>query len=117
MTHEFPLPELDPLRDAVGDGPLANARSEGRATPIQKVVSEIVAAAGISSRAPASRRDGPLTVREREVAALVLEGLSNREIAARLVITERTAENHVSHILEKLAVGSRTQLVRELSSP
>jgi predicted ATPase len=43
-----------------------------------------------------------------------LGGLSNREIAERLVITERTAENHVSHILDKLAVGSRTQLASRL---
>jgi non-specific serine/threonine protein kinase len=117
VTHEFPLPELDPLRDAARDGPLAHARRQGRTTPTQKVVSEIVAAVGISSPALGSRRDGPLTAREREVAGLVVEGLSNREIASRLVITERTAENHVSHILNKLAVDSRAQLVRELSSP
>lgn len=52
----------------------------------------------------------PLTRREREVAALVAEGLTNREIAERLYISERTAENHVQHILTKLALNSRSQL-------
>jgi len=51
-----------------------------------------------------------LTPRELEVAALVAEGLSNRELAARLVITERTAENHVAHILDRLGLRSRVQI-------
>jgi DNA-binding NarL/FixJ family response regulator len=41
------------------------------------------------------------------VAALVAAGLSNREIAERLVITERTAENHVAHILDRLGFRTR----------
>lgn len=44
----------------------------------------------------------PLTPREREVAKLVAQGLTNREIAARLYLSERTAQNHVQHILTKL---------------
>ena len=52
----------------------------------------------------------PLTPREREVAALVAAGLSNREIAARLVITERTAEGHVAHILDRLGFRTRVQV-------
>jgi DNA-binding NarL/FixJ family response regulator len=50
-----------------------------------------------------------LTKRESEVLALVAQGLSNREIAERLVITERTARTHVSNVLGKLGLGSRTQ--------
>jgi non-specific serine/threonine protein kinase len=53
---------------------------------------------------------GPLSPREREVVALVARGLSNREIAAQLVITERTAGAHVEHILDKLGFASRTQI-------
>jgi len=51
-----------------------------------------------------------LSRREAEVAGLVAEGLSNREIARRLVISERTAETHVQHILTKLGFGSRSQI-------
>jgi DNA-binding CsgD family transcriptional regulator len=53
---------------------------------------------------------GPLTEREREVAALVAGGLSNREIAERLVLSERTAQNHVQHILGKLGLRNRGQI-------
>jgi DNA-binding CsgD family transcriptional regulator len=51
-----------------------------------------------------------LTRREREVAALVAEGLTNREIAERLYISERTADGHLEHIREKLAMSSRAQV-------
>ena len=53
---------------------------------------------------------GSLTKREREVAALLAEGLSNREIAERLVISLRTAETHVDRILGKLGFTSRTRV-------
>lgn len=55
---------------------------------------------------------GPLTAREREVAALVARGLSNRQIAERLVLSERTAQNHVQHILGKLGLRNRGQIAR-----
>ncbi|MGY1679224.1 ATP-binding protein [Geodermatophilus sp. SYSU D01176] len=55
-------------------------------------------------------RPDPLTAREREVAALVAEGLTNRQIAARLHLSERTAQNHVQHILTKLDLANRSQL-------
>ncbi|GAA3434905.1 LuxR family transcriptional regulator [Kutzneria kofuensis] len=51
-----------------------------------------------------------LTRRERQVAELVAEGLSNKEIAARLVIAQRTAEGHVERVLAKLGFTKRTQL-------
>ncbi|NEA37318.1 AAA family ATPase [Streptomyces sp. SID13031] len=58
-------------------------------------------------------RSGPktvLSVRETEVAALVADGLTNRQIAGRLVISERTAQNHVQHILTKLGFATRAQI-------
>jgi predicted ATPase/DNA-binding CsgD family transcriptional regulator len=51
-----------------------------------------------------------LTAREREIAVLVGSGLSNREIAARLVISKRTVDAHVNHIFSKLGLTSRVQL-------
>ncbi|BAH51249.1 protein kinase domain-containing protein [Rhodococcus opacus] len=50
------------------------------------------------------------TKREREVAALIAEGLTNKEIAARLVISPRTAQGHVEHLLTKLGFNSRAQI-------
>ena len=54
-----------------------------------------------------------LTDAELKVAALVEEGLSNPEIAARLVLSRRTVSAHVSHILKKLDVATRTEIARE----
>jgi DNA-binding NarL/FixJ family response regulator len=51
-----------------------------------------------------------LSPREAEVARLVAKGLTNREIAERLVISDRTAENHVQHILTKLGFTTRSQI-------
>jgi DNA-binding NarL/FixJ family response regulator len=50
-----------------------------------------------------------LTAREREILTLVAQGHSNRDIAARLFISERTARTHVSNVLAKLQLSSRTQ--------
>jgi DNA-binding CsgD family transcriptional regulator len=57
-----------------------------------------------------------LTRREREIAALVAAGLSNREVAERLVISKRTVDAHMEHIFGKLGVSSRVQLVTWLIS-
>ena len=54
-----------------------------------------------------------LTVREREVLALVADGLPNREIAAALGISEHTAKFHVNGVMAKLSAGTRTEAVVE----
>lgn len=51
-----------------------------------------------------------LSPRESEVAALVAEGRTNRQIASLLFISERTAQNHVQHILDKLDLPNRSQI-------
>ncbi len=55
-------------------------------------------------------RWGMLTAREREVAVLVADGLTNKDIAARLVVSKRTVDAHLEHILGKLGYGSRVQV-------
>jgi len=64
--------------------------------------------ATVTERATAGKIE--LSKREREVAQLVAKGLSNREIATRLYVSERTVDNHVHHILDKLGVDSRVQV-------
>ncbi len=52
-----------------------------------------------------------LTSREREVLSLVAQGLDNRRIARKLVLSEKTVRNHLTHIFDKLQVGSRAEAV------
>jgi DNA-binding NarL/FixJ family response regulator len=67
-------------------------------------------AAATARRAHTRERASPLTRREQEVAVLVGQGLSNREIAQALVIAEGTVGVHIGHIFSKLGFRSRTQL-------
>ncbi len=60
---------------------------------------------------------GPLGKREAEVAQLVADGLSNKQIGARLFISERTVDSHVRSILNKLGFNSRAQIAAWMASP
>ncbi|MFG2511371.1 LuxR C-terminal-related transcriptional regulator [Streptomyces sp. NPDC048584] len=62
-------------------------------------------------------RTAPLTSREREVAALAAGGLSNRDIAERLVVSVRTVENHLYRVYEKLGITARSDLGGALQGP
>ena len=64
----------------------------------------------------ADRAINPLGKREREVAQLIAEGLSNKEIATRLFLSERTVETHVYNILNKLGVNSRVTIAAWVTS-
>jgi predicted ATPase/DNA-binding CsgD family transcriptional regulator len=97
------------VRARLGDRAYDAAARRGAAL----TTAEAVALALERTPAPAARTPADpsgLTRREREVAALIAEGLSNREIAARLVVAQRTAEGHVENILSKLGFSSRAQV-------
>lgn len=80
------------------------------APPIMaKLVSEVTKTERVIQRKPGI--DNPLSRREREVLLFVAEGLSNKEIADKLVISEGTVKNHLSNILAKLEVRDRGQAV------
>jgi DNA-binding CsgD family transcriptional regulator len=101
---------------------LARRRRTGDRNEATALAASAAATAGRLGMAPLRRRAqelanslagadaGPLTKREHEVAVLVSQGLTNRQIAAIAHISERTAETHVQHILAKLGFASRAQI-------
>jgi DNA-binding NarL/FixJ family response regulator len=76
----------------------------------ERFCSEVLQSTGIKN---ATRGEDPafgsLSRREREVLALITEGLGNAEIAERLSISEKTVRNHVSNLFDKLGVWTRAQ--------
>jgi non-specific serine/threonine protein kinase len=105
-----------PARSRLGEARWEQALSEGRALSLDEATGFVLdegtdRAEAAEGRPPAF--DDPavsLSRREREVAALVAAGLTNRQISAELSISERTAGNHVARILHKLHLHSRTQV-------
>ncbi|MDQ7843146.1 MAG: tetratricopeptide repeat protein [Armatimonadota bacterium] len=94
----------------LGAEAFSRAAAAGAGLSVSVAVAE---AMGVAVRQPAPGgppRIGSLTRRELEVAGLVALGLSNREIAGRLFISEHTAATHVQHILDKLDLSSRAQI-------
>ena len=63
----------------------------------------------LTSGSGAKQSDDNLTDREREVLVLIADGATNKEIAQKLVVSENTARNHVSHILSKLGFSRRSE--------
>lgn len=95
---------VEHLAAAISDAGLAAAF-------LRQATARMPRAAPPSPRRAAQQAVDGLTEREREVAILVAQGKTNREIAAALVLTERTIKAHVGNILGKLGLSSRTQIV------
>ena len=97
------------LKDISADE-LANAvraAAEGKPTLSPEAAQVLIEA----TRFPADKIGFDLTEREREVLALMVEGLNNNQIAEKLIVSVSTAKFHVSSILSKLGVASRTEAV------
>lgn len=92
------------LEDRLGER-AARLRAEGRGMP-----SDLAVAYALGERTSTG-----LTRREEEVARLVAEGLTDKEIGAHLSISDRTAENHVQRVRDKLGLRSRAQIARWVS--
>jgi non-specific serine/threonine protein kinase len=127
--HEFHNESLSQIRTRLGDRAFDTAFQRGAELTTEEAVALALERPGRPEvpdpRSPAV--PGPaapdsrlaalgLTRREREVVALIAEGLTNREIAARLVVAQRTAEGHVENILSKLGFTSRAQVAGWLAA-
>ncbi|MFC1435073.1 LuxR C-terminal-related transcriptional regulator [Streptacidiphilus sp. N1-3] len=101
-------------RDALGEDRFERRHRLGAEADLDLVVGSALSDTDLLL--PAPREEPPqtgadtLTRREREVAELVARGLSNRQVAELLVISKRTADAHVEHILAKLGASSRTEI-------
>jgi DNA-binding NarL/FixJ family response regulator len=69
------------------------------------------------ARATGTEGMAALSAREREIAELVAEGLTNREIGARLFLSEKTIETHMTRVFQKLGLRSRAQVAAEVTRP
>lgn len=113
------LPLLDPyldLQTAIAEsdraaGAVAVARVDPRlAVTLTRTARGVLGLVESGEETIERRRNEPLSDREREVAALGRDGLTNREIAARLHLSVRTVENHMSQVLRKLGARTRADL-------
>ncbi len=99
------------LRDAMGDSDFDSAWAEGAALPIEEAIA--YARRGRGQRKRTTSGWASLTPTERDVVRLVSEGLANNDIAARLFVSPRTVQTHLTHVYAKLGLNSRVQLVQE----
>jgi predicted ATPase/DNA-binding CsgD family transcriptional regulator len=101
---------LAQLRSHLTEAQFVAAWAEGQRLSLPRAVDYAMQPVARPAAGGRTSSSGPLTAREYEVASLVAEGLTNRQIAERLVIAASTAERHVANILDKLDMSSRAQL-------
>jgi predicted ATPase/DNA-binding CsgD family transcriptional regulator len=97
-------PWLERARAEVGPVEADRLAAEGSRLSPDELIDEVLLEAD-------HLRTGPLSCRELEIADLIAQGLTNREIAQRLIISTRTVESHVDHIKAKLGFGRRARIV------
>ncbi len=99
------------VREALGENEFDAAWAEGAALSIEEAIA--YAQRGRGERKRASSGWASLTRAELEVVKLVSEGLGNKDVAARLFVSPRTVQAHLTHIYTKLGLTSRVQLAQE----
>jgi predicted ATPase/DNA-binding SARP family transcriptional activator/DNA-binding CsgD family transcriptional regulator len=115
-------PYLAAARSRLSDAEWEMAFAEGQAMSFEEAVEYALSAEEVRPPAPPApeqpstgARQLELTRREKEVAALVAQGLTNRQIASELVLSEHTVHRHVAGILKKLDLHSREQVASHLA--
>jgi non-specific serine/threonine protein kinase len=98
---------LTDARRTLGSSAYQHAWEDGHASTLDQAVS---LAGALSAQAPAATPRGILSPREKEVAIMLASGLTNKQIAAELVVSPGTVRMHVEHILNKLDLRSRAQV-------
>lgn len=101
---------LTAARSLIGDEAFAAAWAEGRAMSLEEAFEYVLAA-----EEPASDTPDALSLREREIASLIAQGLTSRRIASELSISPRTVDTHVGKIFKKLGINSRNQVAARLA--
>ncbi|WP_371934191.1 LuxR C-terminal-related transcriptional regulator [Mycobacterium sp. TY814] len=102
------------LRDAMGQKDFDAAWTEGAALSTEEVISYAQRGRGEHRRASSGWES--LTPAELDVVGLVTEGLGNKDIAARLFVSPRTVQAHLTHVYTKLGISSRFQLIQEAAA-
>lgn len=116
VDHTVRDQRIAAARGHLGNEAFTAAWTEGGGMTLEQAIEYALApldvdTAKATERAMFSQKHiDPLTPREREVAVLIARGLTNREIASSLVISERTADAHVQHILNRLGFNTRAQI-------
>ncbi len=100
------------MRERLGDVAFSHAFDRGRAMSAGDAYDYAMERAAVKPAPAAPRIQSILSRRESEIARLLADGLTNREIASRLFISTRTVDTHVTNMLNKLGLNSRTQLAR-----
>lgn len=98
-------------REALGDGDFESAWAEGAALSLEEAIAYAQRGRGERKR-PSTGWDS-LTPTELDVVRLVSEGLGNKDIAARLFVSHRTVQTHLTHVYSKLGISSRVALAQE----
>jgi predicted ATPase/DNA-binding CsgD family transcriptional regulator len=103
-------------RTALGPDSYASLWHLAGRHPLAEILALAIGDADAPAAVPATAAGETLTRREREIAILVSEGLTNRQIADQLVISRRTVDSHLEHIRAKLAVSTRSEIGDQLRS-